>query len=130
MSKKLSDFSQEDLVTFLGLGEYNTDTLDVDGVEMTWQEADKMLKKLRDEVRFSDIRGHIAVEGLANISYSEHRTGDRFFDYDYYEKTARSGGATFRIDKSNSVKVFVSSANWIDFFFDTNDIRITLVLVP
>jgi hypothetical protein len=128
MTKQLKDFTHEELLDYLGL-ETDAEVLDRDGIEIPVNVASNVLEKLR-ALRFGDIRGHIAVEGLANISYSEDRRDNRFLNYDYYEKIIRTGDAVIKIDKCENIKIFVSYSNWIDFFFDTPSARVTTVLVP
>jgi hypothetical protein len=128
MTKLLKDFTHEELLDYLGL-ETDAEVLDKDGVEIPVNVASNVLEKLR-ELRFGDIRGHIAVEGFTNISYSESKKGNCFLNYDYFEKTIRTDDAVIKIDNCESIKVFVSYSNWIDFFFDTQNARITTVLTP
>lgn len=128
-NRNLSDFTYDELINYLGLQEHSYDDLENHGVTITLDKANHLLEQLR-ELRFRDIRGHIAVNEFANISYSEDREGGNILLYDYFERTIRTSDAVININNVNEITFFLSSAKWIDFFFDINNVRITMVLVP
>jgi hypothetical protein len=125
----LKDMKNEELLDYLGLNEIDSETLDRDGIIISLEEASRILEKLT-KLRYGDIRGHIQASGFANISYSKSTTGNCFLTYDYYDKILQPDNAFIVIKDCEQIKLFVSSSNWIDFFFDAKDNRVTMVLVP
>ena len=102
------------------------------GAGLSHNEANLILRRL-SQLRYSDIRGHIAISNLANISYSSNNKPSSLLTsilYDEYERTIRTDNVVLKVDEEISIKIFISDSKWIDLFFDKGDIRITMLLVP
>lgn len=129
MSKELKDFSGDELVELLKLKETDLEILNSDGINLTYEEVDEILDKLQ-EIYFGDVRGHILVEGIANISYSSNTGGRKCRFYYTTEDGIDSDNIRLKVLDMERITFYLSSSNWIDFIFETGDKKITMVLVP
>jgi hypothetical protein len=130
MKKTLNEMSQMEIAEMLGLGAYTDEQLDLKGVEINQGELHVILRALND-FDFQNVRGHMRIEGLANVSYSSGSSKNRaLLFYDYYQKEINIHDAHIAIDGGNYYKIYISHSNWIDIYIYKDSSYVTIVLVP
>lgn len=116
-----------EILSTLGLTEL-TDELIADGMEIDYYTFSRIIETIRSYKDYSEMRGHVWVQGLFNISYTTN-----YFSYERLDSSILINGdvVSYNKDKVQKFKVFVSNYDWIDLHITYNEESYaTLVFVP
>lgn len=116
-----------EILSILGVSEV-TNELKTDGVEVDYYTFSRIIEAIRSIKGYSEVRGHVWLQKLFNVSYSTN-----YFSYERLDSTIFIEGNVISYDKDDvkTFKVFISEYNWIDLHINYSEKSYaTLVFVP